>query len=45
MSLIKKIILFFVIFFTTRINQLPGQEIKKIGKFKNWESLMVSNAE
>ena len=44
MSLIKKIIVFLGIFFTT-ISQLSGQEIKKIGKYKDWEAMVVSDAD
>ena len=45
MSLIKKIIIFFGIFFITGINQLLAEEIKKIGKFKDWEAMVFSDAD
>jgi hypothetical protein len=45
MSLIKKIITFFVIFFIFGISQVSAQEIKKIGKYKDWEAMVVSDVE
>ena len=45
MSLIKKIITFFVIFFIFGISQISAQEIKKIGKYKDWEAMVVSDVE
>ena len=41
MSLIKKIIIFLGIFFIVGINQISAQEIKKIGKYKDWEAMVV----
>ena len=41
MSLIKQIILlFFILIFS---NQALGEELKKIGKFKDWEVMTVLN--
>ena len=44
MSLIKNIIIFLGIFFISGITQLSAQEIKKIGKYKDWEAMVVSEA-
>jgi hypothetical protein len=43
MSLIKKIFLFSLIIFLGSLCQLSAEEVKKIGKFKDWESMIVSN--
>ena len=43
MSLIRKIITFIVIFFIFGIKQISAQEIKKIGKFKDWETIVYKN--
>ena len=45
MSLIRKIITCFGIFFIFGFNQISAQEIKKIGKYKDWEAIIVSDAE
>ena len=45
MSIIKKITLFLGIFFISGITQLSAQEIKKIGKYKDWEAMVVSDAD
>ena len=45
MSLIRKIITFFIIFFIFGISQISAQEIKKIGKYKDWEAMVVSDVE
>ena len=45
MSLIRKILTFFVIFFIFGISQISAQEIKKIGKFKDWEAMVVTDIE
>ena len=45
MSLIRKFITFFVIFFIFGISQISAQEIKKIGKYKDWEAMVVSDVE
>ena len=42
MSLIKKIIIFLGIFFIVGINQISAQEIKKIGKYKDWETMVLA---
>ena len=44
MSLIKKITIFLGISFIVGINQISAQEIKKIGKYKDWEAMVVSEA-
>ena len=44
MSITKKIIAFFIILFFTSFNQLQAQEVKKIGKYKDWEAMVVSEA-
>ena len=45
MSLIRKSITFFLIFFIFGISQISAQEIKKIGKYKDWEAMVVSDVE
>ena len=45
MSLIRKIITFFIIFFIFGISQISAQEIKKIGKYKDWEAMVVTDVE
>ena len=45
MSLIRKILTFLVIFIIFGINQISAQEIKKIGKYKDWEAMVVSDVE
>ena len=42
MSITKKITAFFIILFLTSFNQLQAQEVKKIGKYKDWEAMVVS---
>ena len=44
MSLIKKIIIFLSVLFLIGSNHVLAQEIKKIGKYKDWEALVVSEA-
>ncbi len=41
MSIIKKII--FIIFITIFINQANAEEIKKMGKHKDWETYIIKN--
>ena len=41
MSIIKKITIFLGIFFISGITQLSAQEIKKIGKYKDWEAMVA----
>ena len=45
MSIIKKITIFIGIFFISSIAQLSAQEIKKIGKYKDWEAMVVIDAD
>ena len=42
MSLIKKSI--FIIFLTTLINQANAEEVKKLGKHKDWETYVINGA-
>ena len=44
MSMIKKIIIVCTILFLTGFSQLVAQDIKKIGKYKDWEAMIVSEA-
>ena len=44
MSLIKKIITLFTILILASFGQLQAQEVKKIGKYKDWEAMVVSEA-
>ena len=44
MSIIKKIILIFPIFTLFYFGQLSSEEIKKIGKYKDWEVMTVTEA-
>ena len=44
MSLIKKIILILPIFTLSYFGQLSSEEIKKIGKYKDWEVMAVTEA-
>jgi invasion protein IalB len=44
MSIIKKIFLIFPILFVANMSQLKGEEVKKIGKYKDWESMVVTEA-
>ena len=44
MSLIKKIILIVPIIFFCYFGQLSAEEIKKIGKYKDWVSMVVTEA-
>jgi len=44
MSIIKKIIFTLPIFFISFLGQLSAEEIKKIGKFKDWEVMVVTEA-
>ena len=45
MSIIKKITIFLGIFIIIGITQLSAQEIKKIGKYKDWEAMVVMDAD
>ena len=44
MSIIKKIIIILPIFFLSLLAQSSADEIKKIGKFKDWEAMFVTEA-
>ena len=44
MSITKKIILVLPIFTLGYFGQLPSEEIKKIGKYKDWEVMAVTEA-
>jgi hypothetical protein len=44
MSLIKKITLILTIFFIAWYGQLSAEEIKKIGKYKDWEAMIITEA-
>ena len=44
MSIIKKIILILPIFILSYFGQLSSEEIKKIGKYKDWEVMAVTEA-
>jgi hypothetical protein len=43
MSIIKKIILSLPIIFIAWCSQLSAEEIKKIGKYKDWEAMVVTS--
>ena len=45
MSIIKKITIFLGIFFISGVTQLSAEEIKKIGKYKDWEAMVVMDAD
>ena len=42
MSVIKRILLFLPIFFISCFSQLAAEEIKKIGKYKDWQAMVVT---
>ena len=44
MSLIKKVILILTIIFFSYFGQLSAEEIKKIGKYKDWVSMVITEA-
>ena len=44
MSIIKKILLILPIIFIATYSQLSAEEVKKIGKFKDWEAMVVTEA-
>jgi len=44
MSIIKKILLILPIILIGTYSQLSAQEVKKIGKYKDWESMVVTEA-
>jgi len=43
MSIIKKILIILPIILISWFNQLSSEEIKKIGKFKDWEAMIVTS--
>ena len=43
MSIIKKIIPTLLIIFITWCGQLSAEEIKKIGKYKDWQAMTVTD--
>ncbi len=43
MSIIKKILIILPIIFITWCFQLSAEEIKKIGKFKDWEAMVMTS--
>ena len=45
MSIIKKITIFLGIFFIVGMSQLSAEEIKKIGKYKDWETIVYIDGE
>ena len=44
MSIIKKILLLLPVLLLALSSQLTAEEVKKIGKYKDWESIIVSEA-
>ena len=42
MSLIRKIFIIVSIFFINGLSNLSAEEVKKIGKYKDWEAMVVS---
>jgi len=42
MSIIKKILLILPIFFIIYYSQLTAEEVKKIGKYKDWEAMVIT---
>ena len=44
MSIIKKIIPTLLIIFIISLSQLSAEEIKKIGKYKDWEAMIITDA-
>jgi hypothetical protein len=45
MSIIKKILLILSIIFISFNSQISAEEVKKIGKYKDWESMVVTEAD
>ena len=45
MPIIKKITILLGIFFISGVAQVSAQEIKKIGKYKDWEAMVVMDAD
>ena len=44
MSLIKKTLLLSIIFFMVFLSKTFASDLKKVGKFKDWEVMVVSEA-
>ena len=44
MSLIKKILFLSIIVLTISISKTFAEDLKKIGKFKDWEVMVISEA-
>jgi hypothetical protein len=44
MSIIKKILLILPIIFVACNSQLTAEEVKKIGKYKDWETMVITEA-
>ena len=44
MSIIRKILLILPILFISFNSQLTAEEVKKIGKYKDWESIVITEA-
>tara|TARA_B100000212_G_C27026285_1_gene385359 strand:- start:11 stop:517 length:507 start_codon:yes stop_codon:yes gene_type:complete len=40
--MIKKITILFIIFFITLMNSSFGEDLKKVGKFKDWETMVLA---
>ncbi len=45
MSIIKKIIPTLLIIFITLCSQLSAEEIKKIGKYKDWQAMIITESD
>ena len=43
MSIIKKTLLLVSIFFVSYLSQITAEEIKKIGKYKDWEAMVITD--
>ena len=43
MSIINRTIIFFIIIFIFSIKHVSAEELKKIGKFKDWETIVVTD--
>ena len=44
MSIIKKILPLFVIVLVTSVSKVYAQDLKKVGKYKDWEVMVMSEA-
>ena len=43
MPMIKKIILLFIIFSFVSLSKTFAEDLKKVGKFKDWEVMVISD--